>query len=544
MPYDGLVTRNICKELNVLLLQGKVDKIIQPNRDDILLFIRNNRTTYKLLLSSNAENARTHITNIKSVENPQKPFNFCMVLRKYLLGAKLIEIFQPNNDRIINFIFENSNELGDKEKKTIVIEMMGKHSNIILVTPNQLIIDAIHHVDFETSSVREVMPGRKYILPLCKDKINPFTITENEFNNIVKDRCILSSKFIGICSLVQKELKNISYNSFLNFINQEIKPVIFYTKEKPTDFYFVPLESTFNELKKFNTLSDAIDSFYTSKLTTQKLESKKRELANIVSNLFEKTEKKIKIAKEKIESTKEMEKLKIEGELLSANLYKVTPFSSEITVDNYYTGTSLVISLDPNLNASSNLQKKFKKYTKLKNTFIACSNQLEELTADLTYYESLFYEIYNQEYIEDLEEIKNELISQGIIKKQNKKQKEIASKPIEFIINDHKILVGKNNIQNDKLTFHIASKGDFWFHVKNAPGSHTILRTNNQNVTRETLEKTASLAAFYSKLKNSPKVEVDYTTVKYVKKIPGAKPGMVIYENYKTLYVEPSSLIN
>lgn len=543
MPYDGLVTRNICKELNILLLNGKIDKIIEPNRDDILLFIRNNRTTYKLLLSSNAENARTHITNVKSIENPIKPFNFCMVLRKYLMGAKLIEISQPNNDRIINFTFENSNELGDKENKTLIIEMMGKHSNIILTTPSELIVDSIHHVDFEMSRVREVMPGRKYMLPLCQDKINPFDIDENKFNNLMKDRCILSSTFIGLSSLIQKELPEKSFIGFYNFINQDTKPVVFYKNNNPCDFYFVPLKNTSDEIKSFETLSEAIDFYYTYKLENKKLESKKHEFINTISTLFSKTEKKIKVAKEKIETTKEMEKLRIEGELLSANLYKVTPFSSSITVDNYYEGNTLNISLDPNLSASLNLQKKFKKYTKLKNTFTACSKQLKELNSDLAYYESLFYEIYTQESTYDLEEIKMELISQGIIKQQNKKQKELPSKPLEFSFNGHTILVGKNNIQNDKLTFHIAQKTDIWFHVKNAPGSHTILRTNNQNVSHETLEYAASLAAFHSKLKNSPKVEVDYTFIKNIKKIPGAKPGMVIYENYKTLYVTPFDTI-
>ena len=539
MPYDGLVTRNICKELNILLLNGKIDKIIEPNRDDILLFIRNNRNTYKLLLSSNAENARTHITNVKSIENPIKPFNFCMVLRKYLLGAKLIEISQPNNDRIINFTFENSNELGDKEIKTLIIEMMGKHSNIILTTQNRIIVDSIHHVDFEMSRIREVMPGRNYILPLCQDKLNPFDVDENKFNNLIKDRCILSSTFIGLSSLIQKELSEISYTAFYNFITQDVKPVVSYKNGIPSDFYFIPLKNSFHETKEFETLSEAIDFFYTNKLEFQKLESKKHELINIISNLVSKTEKKIKVATEKIETTKEMEKLRIEGELLSANLYKVTPFSSSITVDNYYEGTTLTISLEPTLSASLNLQKKFKKYTKLKNTFIACSKQLAELNTDLTYYESLFYEIYTQESVYDLEEIKLELISQGILKQQNKKQKEIPSKPLEFTFNGYTILVGKNNIQNDKLTFHIAHKSDIWFHVKNAPGSHTILRINNQDVSHETLEYAASLAAYHSKQKNSSKVEVDYTFVKNVKKIPGAKPGMVTYENYKTLYVTP-----
>lgn len=279
----------------------------------------------------------------------------------------------------------------------------------------------------------------------------------------------------------------------------------------------------------------------------RKIESAKNELAHIVSKLVSKYEKNLEIVNKKIESTKDMEKLKIEGELLSSNLYKVKPFDKEITLDNYYTGCPITLQLNPNLTASQNLQNIFKKYNKLKNTLVACSKQKEELISALNYFESLFYEIHTQKYIEDLEEIKLELIEQGIIKKVSKKQKDMPSKPLEFDVSNYKVLIGKNNIQNDKLTFHIASKTDIWFHVKNAPGSHTILRLNNidiDNVSYETLNQVASLAAYHSKLKNSPKVEVDYTLVKNVKKIPGAKPGMVIYENYKTLYVEPLESLN
>ena len=196
MPFDGLVTRKVCEELNNILLYGKVDKIIQPNKNDIILFIRNNRVNYKLLLSINAENARTHITQDTSISNPTKPFNFCMVLRKYLLGSKLISILQENNDRILNFTFENSNELGDKEEKNLIIEIMGKHSNIILTSKKGLIIDSIKHVDFETSSVREVMPGRTYILPLTQEKLNPFSVSEKDFNDRIHQGCSLSNSFI------------------------------------------------------------------------------------------------------------------------------------------------------------------------------------------------------------------------------------------------------------------------------------------------------------------------------------------------------------
>ncbi len=541
MPYDGLVTKNICNELSTLLLGGKIDKIIQPTKDETLLFIRNNRTTYKLLLSANAENARTHITEIKNIENPLKPFNFCMVLRKYLLGAKLMNIFQPNNDRIINFTFETSNELGDKEIKILIIEMMGKHSNIILTSESNTIIDSIRHIDFEISSVREVMPGRKYQLPPSQNKLNPFLVTKAEYDNINSNNK-LSSNFTGICTFVSNTLSSLSFDEFSNFINKKIEPVVFFENNMPKDFYFIPLDINYN-IKKFDFLSQAIDYFYTNKLENQKIESAKNELANIISKLVTKHEKNLEIAQNKLDSTKDMENIRITGELLSANLYKIKPYDNEITLDNYYTGKSTTIQLNPNLTASENLQNIFKKYNKLKHTQIACLKQKEEIISSLNYFESLFYEIYTQKYIEDLEEIKLELMEQGIIKKNAKKQKELPSKPIEFELENYKVLIGKNNIQNDKLTFHIASKNDIWFHVKNAPGSHTILRLNNipiNNVSYETLNLVASLAAYHSKLKNSSKVEVDYTQVKNVKKIPGAKPGMVTYDNYKTLYVEPN----
>lgn len=545
MPYDGLVTKNICTELSTLLLGGKIDKIIQPNKDETLLFIRNNRTTYKLLLSANAENARTHLTEIKNIENPLKPFNFCMVLRKYLIGAKLTNIFQPNNDRIINFTFENSNELGDKETKVLIIEMMGKHSNIILVTDTNTIIDSIRHIDFEISSIREVMPGRKYQLPPSQNKLNPFLITKNEYDNTINSESKLSSNFTGICTFVSNAFNYLSFEEFSSFINKKSEPVVFLENNIPKDFYYIPLDIKYN-VKKFDFLSQAIDYFYTYKLENKKIESAKNELAGTVSKLVTKYEKNLEIVNKKLESTKDMENIRIDGEILSANLYKIKPFDSEVTLDNYYTGKPIVIQLNPNLTASQNLQSIFKKYNKLKNTQIACSKQKEEITSALNYFESLFYEIYIQKYIEDLEEIKLELMDQGIIKKNTKKKKELPSKPLEFELGNYKVLIGKNNIQNDKLTFHIASKNDIWFHIKNAPGSHTILRLNNipiDNVSYETLNLVASLAAFHSKLKNSSKVEVDYTQVKNVKKIPGAKPGMVIYDNYKTLYVEPNDKV-
>jgi len=545
MPYDGLVTRKIKEELSEKLIYAKVDKIIQPTKDELILYFRTKKETLRLILSANAENARTHLTKYSLYKNPAKPFNFCMILRKYLSGAKLLQISQPNNDRILFFSFENSNELGDKENKTLVIEMMGKYSNIILLNASDTIIDSIKHVDFETSRIREVMPGRKYILPLNADKKDPFSITKEEYFVLSKENKenFLANTFIGICTPASKffsETTDTSFSAFSNFIHQPTQAMLFLKNNQPHDFYFCALSNT--TTLPAPSLSEAIDEVYRVKITQKQLASAKNSLSENVSHLIAKTKKKLDIAETKLQNTEEMEELKIKGELLSANLYQIKPYSAEIKVYDYYrTNSEINIALDPNLSPSQNVQKIFKKYNKLKNTFSACSLQKEQLTSDLNYYESLLFEIQTQESIDDLEEIKEELMTQKLIHIQKQEKKTIQKNYLSYTYENFEILVGKNNLQNDKLTFKIAHKNDIWFHVKNAPGSHTILRTNSQDVSRETLAFAAALAAAHSKLKNSPKVEVDYTEVKNVKKIPGAKPGMVIYSNFKTIYITPNA---
>jgi len=541
MPFDGLVTRKICEEYNEKILYGKVDKIIQPSKDEVIFYVRNNRTTYKLLLCINAQNARTHLTEVSSISNPTKPFNFCMVLRKYLLGAKLNSISQVDNDRIINFSFENSNELGDKETKVLIIEIMGKYSNLILTTQKGTIIDSAKHVDFEMSSVREVMPGRKYILPLTGGKINPFTIKEQDFYNLTTNNHSLSDNFSGLSSLLNEKTELYNYNNFINFINKKTEPLIWFNNGEMKDFYFTSLNTDDTE-KNYKSISDAIDTFFIEKLKKQKIINKKNVLFLAVNSNITKVQKKLKIAEEKISSTNDMENLRKTGELLQANLYKIAPFSSEVTVEDYYNNCAeLTIKLDSSLNASQNIQRIFKKYNKLKNTLLASLTQKEKLENELKYLESLIFEIGFQSTLENLEEIEEELILEGFIKTQRNKKITVKSTYLQFNYNGFNIFVGRNNIQNDNLTFKVAHKSDIWFHVKNAPGSHTILKINNEKeITNNVIEVAASLAAFYSKLSNSPKVDIDYTEVRNVKKIPGAKPGMVIYENYKTIYIAPN----
>jgi len=527
MPYDGLVTKTIKNELSNLILLGKIDKIHQPSKDEIIIHIRNNRINYKLLLSSNASNYRTHLTKYDK-PNPTRPFNFCMVLRKYLLGAKLLNISQFSNDRILEFDFENINELGDKESKTLIIEMMGKHSNIILLNNNRNIIDSIKHVDFEMSSVREVMPGRSYEYPPIHDKINPFdTKTELVENN-----------YIGISSLGFNEIKKIGLT---NLINATPNPCIIYQDEKLVDFYFAqPTTLEHANTKNFDTMSEAIDEYYNIKLNLAALNSYKSELSQLITKILTKTEKKLKIAQNKIKESSNLEDYKIKGELISANIYRIKQNQDSITLENFYDEYKPIeLKLNPYITPAQNAQAYFKKYNKLKNTISACSLQEENLNNEIKYLESILFSIDNATSREDLNLVKDELITSGYIKESKKKNKEPVSSYLTFNYMGFEILVGRNNIQNDILTFKVAMKNDIWLHAKNLPGSHTIIKTQNKDVPNEVLEYAASLAALHSKSKNSPKVEIDYTKAVYVKKIHGAKPGMVTYTNFKTVYVEP-----
>jgi len=530
MAFDGLVTRAITYELNSLLIDAKIDKVFQPTKDEILLNIRGKQGNYKLMLSANASNARVHLTT-KIYENPAKPFNFCMLLRKHLTNSKIKNISQISNDRIVKIDLEASNELKDKIMYSLIIEIMGKYSNIILINNTNSIIDSIKHVDFEVSSVREVMPARPYILPDNQGKENPFNISDDSSKYSAK---FITTNYLGISTIFANEIEYKNAN-LIDEINKPISPRAIFENDKIKDFYIYDITHKSYTYKYFDTISEAID-FYSENIThQQKINSIKSELLSTINSTISKLNKKLKITEEKLESAKDADKLKIHGELLSANLYKLKENASSITVYNYYDNTDIEIPLDINLTPSENLDKIFKKYHKQKNTINACTEQKETILGDLKYYESTLYEIESSESINELTEIKIELI--GSATKTTTKEK-LKIQPLKFNVNGFDIYVGKNNIQNDYVTFKIADKGDLWFHVKNYPGSHTVLKLNKKTPTDDILYEAAKLAATHSKLKNSYTVEVDYTQTKNVKKIPGAKPGMVTYTNFKTIVVK------
>ncbi|MBE5812193.1 MAG: fibronectin/fibrinogen-binding protein [Clostridiales bacterium] len=530
MAFDGLVTRAIIAELNSLLIDTKIDKIFQPTKDEILLNIRGKQENYKLILSANPANARIHLTT-KSYENPSKPFNFCMLLRKYLTNSRIKSISQVSNDRIVKLDFEASNELKDKMIYSLIIEIMGKYSNIILINDSNTIVDSIKHIDFEISSVREVMPARPYILPDNQGKENPFNILNNSANYSAK---FITTNYLGISTIFANEIEYKKAN-LIEEINKPITPCVIFENDKIKDFYIYDITHKNYTYKYFGSISEALDFYSERIINEQKITSIKSELLSTINSTLSKLNKKLKITEEKLESVKDADKLQMQGELLSANLYKLKGNASNITVYNYYENKDIEIPLDINLTPSENLNKIFKKYHKQKNTINACTEQKESIMEDLKYYESILYEIESSESVKELAEIKEELI--GSNSKNNTKEK-LKIQPLKFNVNGFDIYVGKNNIQNDYVTFKIADKGDYWFHVKNYPGSHTVLKLNKKTPTDDILYEAAKLAATHSKLKNSYTVEVDYTQAKNVKKIPGAKPGMVTYTNFKTIVVK------
>lgn len=538
MAFDGLIARAITKELNNLLIDTKLDKIFQPAKDEILLHIRGKQDNYKLILSANPVTARIHLTT-KTYKNPSKPFNFCMLLRKYLTNSRIKNILQISNDRIIKLDFEASNELKDKKIYSLVIEIMGKYSNIILINDTNTIIDSIKHIDFEISSVREVMPARPYVLPDNQGKENPFETSLENFNNKFNSSefslaKFITSSYLGISTIFANEIEYKNKN-FFDEINKSITPCVIFENDKIKDFYIYPITHKNYTYAYFSSVSEALDFYSQNIINEQKIHSTKSELLAIINSTLSKLNKKLKIIEDKLETVKDAEKLQLHGELLSANLYKLKTNASTITVYNYYENKDIEIPLDINLTPSENLDKIFKKYRKQKNTITACTEQKESILEDLEYYESILYSIESSESIKELEEIKTELL--GSNTKISAKEK-LKIQPLKFNINGFDIYVGKNNIQNDYVTFKLADKGDYWFHVKNYPGSHTVLKLNKKIPTDDILYEAAKLAATHSKLKNSYTIDVDYTQAKNVKKIPGAKPGMVTYTNFKTILVK------
>ncbi len=575
MAFDGFVTHKIANELNTVLKDGKIDKIYQPEKDEITLLVRTREGIFRVLLSASSSHPRIHLTEVQR-ENPATAPLFCMILRKHLSGGKITSVMQTGFDRIIRINIQCYTEMGDLTEKSIIIEIMGKHSNIIFIQNDNKIIDCIKHIDFTTSAIRQVLPGLLYELPPAQDKTDPLSIDKEKLSSHIQDASFdtpldrfLLSEFVGMSPLMAREIVftktgsisvltgDIDPHEFaehtISFIKLIIESpssgcVVFDSAEdKPLAFSCTRLSqySGMSELKFYPSLSKAVEAFFFTRAMRDRLSQKSAATLKLVTNNLDRCNKKIALHSETIKKAEDREKYKIYGELLTANLYRITPGSASVTIENYYSKSldSINIPLKPELSPSKNAQRYYKLYNKAKAAEEHSKKQLQEAKAEKEYLESVLDSIMRATSYTDLSDIREELSEQGYIAtpRTKRKTKGIKSKPLEFISSDgYTILVGKNNKQNDELTIRAAYSTDMWLHAKNIPGSHVIIRTNGTGeVPDRTLVEAAGIAAYYSKAQNATGIPVDYTLVKNIRKPNGAKPGFVIYETNYTVFVTP-----
>lgn len=559
MSFDGLFTRMMTKELAEALAGGRIGKIYQPSKNEVLLIVRSKGKNVKLLLSAHPVYARIQLTEEEYV-HPKEPPMFCMVLRKHLEGAVIEKIEQRGLDRVVLIHIKGRNEIGDPTRKQLIIELMGKHSNIVLTDGESgTIIDSIKHVSHAVNRYRAVLPGQSYRFPPEQDKTDPLACSETDIVsqidfNAGKIDAQLVSRFLGISPLFAKEVVHLAGlpnretvpKAFLALTDKikkgDIRPTLMKREDKEF-FYLFPLEHVGGERVYFKTLSELLDRYYFEKAERDRVKQIAGDLERFIKKEIEKNERKReKLQREWQESEKSGE-YQLYGELLTANLHLAEKGMKEITVTNYYTGEPLTIPLDADKSPSENAQAYFRKYQKAKNAREAVKTQLEQTEKELEYL-SLLHEQIRMASAKDLDEIKEELAEQGYLKekagRKEKPGKKAAPAPEQFLASDGTpILVGKNNKQNEYLTMRLARKEEVWLHAKNVPGSHVVIRSSEPS--EETLLEAAHLAAYYSKARNSGNVDVDYTKVKYVRKPTGAKPGFVIYDHQKTVRVTPDT---
>ncbi|MEK3800202.1 NFACT RNA binding domain-containing protein [Peribacillus sp. FSL H8-0477] len=560
MSFDGLFTKAMTEEISTVLKGGRISKVHQPYKNELILVVRSGRKNYKLLLSAHPSYARAQITE-EEYENPKEPPMFCMLLRKHLEGYTIDDIYQTGLDRMITLEVSGRNELGDLSKKLLIIEIMGRHSNIILIDKERnMILDSIKHVSSAVNSYRSILPGQEYIAPPTQEKADPFTATAEtigqaiDFNSGKLNKQLVGA-FTGISPMFALEvvyragLANSTTlpNAFISLIHtlstKEYSPSLMNADGKQA-FYMIPLEHLGTDVKSFSTLSELLDRYYFGKAARDRVKQQGQDLERFVSNELEKNEKKIGKLKKTLKDTERGEEYQLFGELLTANLYQMKRGMKDITVANYYEEASFVtIPLNPQLSPSDNAQKYFSKYQKSKNAVGFVLEQIEKAEHELNYFEMLYQQLQSASP-RDIEEIREELQEEGYIRKKQKKgmKKSANAKPqLETYYSSagDEIFVGKNNKQNDYLTNKFARRDELWFHTKDIPGSHVVIRSENPS--DQTILEAAMLAAYFSKAKDSSSVPVDYTKVRHVKKPNGSKPGFVIYDNQQTVYVTPDA---
>lgn len=566
MALDGITIANIVHDLKINLTGGRISKIAQPEADELLLTIKSQAGQKRLYVSASASLPLVYLTD----ENKPSPFtapNFCMLLRKHIANGRIISVSQPSLERIIVLEIEHLDELGDLCRKKLILEIMGKHSNVIFCDEDNRIIDSIKHVSAQMSSVREVLPGRTYFIPDTMHKSNPLTISESDFISQLRQKPAALSKALytsmtGISPVVAEEICFLSgldstlppseysddmmihlYRQFTLFLEQvqegRFQPAVYYRNGEPQEFASVPLTHlTGCECREYPTVSNVLSSYYAVKNRITRIRQKSVDLRHIVQTALERNRKKFDLQARQLKDTDKRETYKVYGELLQTYGYQAEPQAKELEALNYYTNEMIRIPLDSSKSPLENAKRYFEKYNKLKRTYEALSHLIVETQDEIQYLESVSNALDIARTEDDLAQIKEELTQSGYVRrKYTKKKEKFKSLPLHYISSDgYDIYVGKNNFQNEELTFSFANGNDWWFHAKKVPGSHVIVKTKGVEMPDRVFEEAGKLAAFYSKNNGSQKVEVDYIEKKHVKKAKGQKPGFVIYHtNYSLI---------
>ncbi|MED4124508.1 NFACT RNA binding domain-containing protein [Halalkalibacterium halodurans] len=558
MSFDGLMTRAIVHELQETISAGRILKIYQPFKTELLLTIRAQGANHQLLLSANANFARVHFTKEKYA-NPATPPMFCMLLRKHLEGAVIEEIKQIDLDRIIEITVKTRDEIGDTSYKTLVIEIMGRHSNMILVDPKtNVILDSIKHVSLAQSSVRPVLPGQPYTRPPAQGKANPLTATKEDilkkldWNEGKLDRQLVRA-FSGLSPIVAKEIVfragmanrdslPAAFTTFMQDVAAHRYEPTFIQGEEKEQFSFLPLTHMKGERKTFASCSALLDRFYFQKADRDRVKQQAHDLERFLRNERDKNVNKIKKLEKTLDDAEKAKQYQKFGELVTANLHLVKRGDASVDVLDYYEedAPTITIPLDPQKQPSENAQAYFRKYTKAKNSVEVTKEQIEKAKIEIGYFERLIQQVETAS-ARDVEDIREELIEEGYLRRKqkvSKKRKETTPQPEQYVSSTGiPIIVGKNNKQNEYVTNRLGRQDEIWLHTKDIPGSHVLIRSTDPD--EVTLQEAANLAAYFSKARQSSSVPVDYTKIRHVKKPNGAKPGYVIYENQTTLFVTP-----
>ena len=568
MAFDGITVASLVHELKEQLLNGRIAKIAQPETDELLLSIKTPSGQKRLCISASASLPLIYLTE-STKPSPMTAPNFCMLLRKHISNGRIVDIYQPKLERIIHFTIEHLDELGDLCRKDLVVEIMGKHSNIIFCNNEGMIIDSIKHVSAQMSSVREVLPGREYFVPDTMDKSDPLSTVESAFIEKITAKPLPLAKaiytaFTGVSPAAATEICYLSgmdssaslddqsgetlrklyeqFSIYFSYVKEGcFTPAIYYDGQEPKEFSALPMAHFGAYTRKdFTSMSQVLETYYSSKNTLTRIRQKSADLRHIVQTALDRSRKKCDLQLRQLDDTKNREKYRVYGELIHTYGYNLEEGARQLEALNYYTNEMVTIPLDAAKTPQENAQRYFDKYNKQKRTFEALSKFVQETQDDIAYLDSVSTALDIARTEEDLAEIKEELIGSGYMRRKfTKKKVKIKNAPLHYLSSDgFHMYVGKNNFQNDELTFSFAVGNDWWFHVKDAPGSHVIVKTNGGELPDRTFEEAGRLAAYYSKARGGEKVEIDYVEKKHVKKPKGAKPGFVVYYTNYSLIID------